>query len=120
MGGVTTGPVAAVRWFFLVTISWTVLAFGSVALIMILKWAGASLDVAMVSFFAFLLLWLSFSFSRSYSRLIDWLVNFFEGGLLPEKISCFRQPAVSEIHTYFTEYISPILGVPTTPPRRLA
>lgn len=120
MGGVTTGGIAVVRLLFLLVTSWGILGAGIAGLIGVLKLVGASLDVAIISFFAFLLMWLCFSFSRSYSRLIDWLVTFFEGGLLPLGIGFFRQPASSIIFPRFIRYISPVLGIPTAPPRRLA
>jgi len=115
MDGVTTGILAVVRWIFLVVMSWSSLAVSLAIFIAILKSAGASLDVAMISFFAFLLMWLLFSFTSVYSRLIDYLVTLLEAGLFPQ-VGCFREPASSMIFPRFTQYISPVLGLPTAPP----
>lgn len=120
MGGVTTGPIAALRGFFLLVATWGSLFAGLGCLYGILKSVGASSDIALISFYAFLLFWLGFCFTDLHSRLVDWVVDFFEGGILPKGVRCFGQPAVSEFHSTFTDYHSPVLGVPTSPPRRLA
>lgn len=119
MGGVTIGPIAALRCFFMLVVTWGGLGVGLVTLIGILKLAGASADVALISFYAFMFLWLGFGFTSIHSRLVDWLVSFFEGGILPRGIRCCGQPAASEFHSTFTDYFGPVLGVPTTPPRSL-
>lgn len=120
MGGVTTGELAALRAFLLVVVSWGSLGIGFAALIGVLKLAGTSADAALISFFAFMLLWLGFSFSRLHSQIIESIISFFEDGILPQRVWCFGQPASSEIFQFFSQYLGPILGVPTTPPRRIA
>lgn len=120
MGGVTTGELAALRAFLLVVVSWGSLGIGFAALIGVLKLAGASADAALVSFFAYMLLWLGFSFTQLHSRFIEWIIAFFEGGILPQGIGCFGQPSSSEIFQLYSQYLGPVLGVPTTPPRRIA
>lgn len=120
MGGVTTGPIAALRGFLLLVATWGSLGGGLAILICILKSVGASSDVALISFYAFLLFWLGFSFTGLHSRLVDWLVTFFEGGILPQGVRCYGQPVASELQSTIPYYLSPVLGVPTSPPRRLA
>jgi hypothetical protein len=120
MGGVTTGLLAVVRWIFLVALIWGSMGLGLFTLLATLKFVGASLDVAIISMFAFMLMLLFFSFTDSYSKIIEDLVNFFEEGLFPKGIRCFRQPIAAIIIQSFSRYTSPVLGVPTTPPRRLA
>lgn len=120
MGGVTTGFLAVIRWIFLAVTIWGCLVIGLVIFIAMMKIAGASRELAVISFYGFILIWFCFSFTNFYSPIINRLVAFFEGGLLPQGIGAFLQPVETEIHTAFIDYISPILGVPTTPPRSIA
>ncbi len=120
MGGVTTGVLAVLRGFLLVVASWGSLGIGFAALIGVLKLAGASPDVALISFFAYLLLWLGFSFFQLHSQFIERIITFFEDGILPPIGWSFGQSVSSEIFQFFSQYLGPILGVPTTPPRRIA
>jgi hypothetical protein len=117
MGGVTSGPIAVFRYFCLIAASWGGLLIGVSLLVAILKIVNTTLDVAMLSFYIFLIVWLCFSFTRSYSQLINNIVDFFERGILPQGIGLFGQPVVSIIPPQLIPSISRFIQVPKSPPR---
>lgn len=119
MGGVTTGPLAVLRWQLLAFVIWGSLAIGLAILFFFLSLADASPQVATLAFYVYMLIWLSLSFTDFYSWVIYKIVEFFESGILPKVINFFSL-LPSEIFTRVSRYVAPIPSVPTTPPRRMA
>jgi hypothetical protein len=116
MGGVTTGPLAVIRWQLLAFVIWGSLAIGLAILFFFLSLAGASPQVAALSFYAFMLFWLCLSFTDFYSWVIYKIVEFFESGILPKVINFFSLRP-SDIFTRTSRYVAPIPSVPSAPPR---
>lgn len=116
MGGVKTGPLMVIRWLILPLVIWGSLAIGLAILFFFLWLAGASIQVATLTFYAYMLIWLCLSSTDFYSWIIYKLVDFFESGILPKVINFFRQPP-SEIFTRTSRYVAPTPTVPTAPPR---
>lgn len=120
MGGVTSGFLAFVRLILLTLVTWVSLWASSAIFMLVLWLIEASMSSATVLLGVFVFGVLIFSCTQCYSRMIATVVAFFEEGFLPRGVRCFGRLVFAVIQSIFSQYISPVHGVPTAPPKSLA